>query len=178
MKCYTGGPIEFLTKDLSGDNVPFNYERLTNFLRSKNVQVLNPTKIKCQGISEIKDRKKLFEEENFEEIRRQVKIIVRKDLRCVDLSDFTITYLPSGVRTTGGTHEVILANTQRKPTLLLCPEGIKHIPAWFFGIIPLRYMFASPESLMEYLEKVDRGEEIDDRWQFVLPNLTEHETGF
>jgi hypothetical protein len=167
-----------MSADFSNKNVPFDYNELCTFLRKKQVQILDPKKIKSQGISEIKDRKKLFEEENFEEIRRQVKIIVRKDLRCIDISDFTITYLPRGVRTTGGTHEIIQSDTQRKPTLLLCPEGIKYIPTWFFGIIPLKYMFASSESLMAYLERIDNGKDLDDRWQFILPNLTEHDTGF
>jgi len=179
LRCYTAGPIEY-TFQLSDENKKFNKEKLDNFLEEKGVRVLDPRKIFFRGISEIEDRKKLMENRDFKEIRRQVKLIVRKDLRAVDISDFIIAYLPKGVRTTGTVHEIIEADRQRKPVLLLCPEGIEHIPLWFFGIIPTEYMFESLKDLTDYLEKIDTYPEPDklsDRWQFIISNLLEDETG-
>ena len=179
LRCYTAGPIEFADQ-LSEKQQAFNKEKLDNFLREKGVRVLDPKKIFFRGIAEIEDRKKLFDNKDYKEIRRQVKLIVRKDLRAVDISDFVIAYFPKGVKTTGTVHEIIEADRQRKPVLLLCPEGIRHIPLWFFGIIPVEYMFDSLKSLFEYLEKIDEYPEPDklsDRWQFIISNLMEEETG-
>jgi nucleoside 2-deoxyribosyltransferase len=172
-RCYIARPIEF------AKNKNINFTKLEKFLKLNNVKILDPKKIKFHGISEIKDRKKLFKNNNFEEIRSQMKIIVRKDLRCVDISDFIIAFLPKGVRTTGTIHEIIESDRQNKPTLLVCPEGKKYIPAWFFGIIKLEYMFNSIDELIEYLNKINSLKEIikiDDRWQFIIKDLLEKET--
>jgi hypothetical protein len=175
--CYLGCPIEFAANDYSSENVFFDKKKLVDFLYQKKVKVLDPKKISFNGVSEFNNRMELFAQKNFKEIRRQMKIIVRKDLRCVDKSDFSITYLPKGVRTTGSIHEIVNADNQKKPTLIICPEGIEHLPGWLFGIIPLEYMFDSVDDLIWYLDSVDR-EPHDDRWQFVLENMKDIETGF
>jgi len=168
-RCYMSFPIEF-----AGDDAPkiTSYkENIIVFLKSKNVKVFDPKKISFRGITEIIDRKKLFEEENYEELVRQMKIIVRKDLRCVDLSDFTIAILPKDVKTTGTIHEIIEADRQKKPVLIYCPHGLRYIPAWLFGIIPLRFMFKSLNELINYLNYIDTYDDFhelsDDRWQFL-----------
>lgn len=171
LRCYNGYPIEFMGN--SKDNIPYDKNDLHNFLKSKGVQVIDPKKVKFEGISEIQNRSQLFQSEDWDEIRRQMKIIVRKDLRCVDISDFTIFYMPKNVRTTGAIHEIIESDRQKKPTLILCPEGRKHIPTWLFGIIPWEWMFESLESLINTLDDIDKNgpSEKNERWQFILRNI-------
>jgi nucleoside 2-deoxyribosyltransferase len=178
LRCYLAGPIEY--SDSEQKNF-FDHSDLENFLVSLNVKTLNPRKISFEGISEIQDRKKFFENEDFEEIRRQMKIIVRKDLRSVDISDFVIAYLPKDVKTTGTIHEIIEGDKQQKPVLILCPEGIKHIPSWFFGILPIRYFFDSIENLKDYLKKIAYDQEFrskDDHWQFIISSLSTNKINF
>ena len=96
-----------------------------------------------------------------------MKAVVRQDLRCVDIVDFVVVYMPPGVHSTGTIHELIQADIERKPTLVVC-EDLTQLADWFFGIIPLQYMFESFEGLLEYLYLVDRGYIQDDpRWQFL-----------
>jgi len=179
LRCYLSYPIEFASSEES-----FNKEILCSFLEMKGTKILDPKKIKFDGISEIEERKQLFEDNDFKEIRKQMKKIVRKDLRCVDISDFIIALLPKDIKTTGTTHEIIESDRQRKPTLIVCPEGIKHIPIWFFGIVPVQYMFDSIEKLVEYLNFIDEHDMdcedaiFDDRWQFIINDLADESTGF
>jgi nucleoside 2-deoxyribosyltransferase len=91
---------------------------------------------------------------------------VRKDLALVDRADFIVAYLPKGVCTTGTHHEIIWANNAKKPTLLVCPQGKKYHPAWYFGFIDPQFMFGSWDELYDYLEEVDEGKHKDnDRWE-------------
>lgn len=177
LRVYIGGPIQW-EKDLnSKNNVFFDRAHLSEFLLNKNVKIFNPRKIEFKGVSELQDRKYLFDNNQFQEIRRQMKIIVRKDLRCIDISDFGIFYLPKDVKTVGTIHEIIESDRQKKPTIIICPEGKKYIPAWIFGIVPLNYMFESLDELINYLNLIDTKEEVeDDRWQFIINNITEIET--
>ncbi len=179
LRCYTAGPIEYISQ-FSNKNKAFDKKKLEKFLEEKEVRILDPKKIFFRGISEIKNRKELFDSGDYKEIRRQAKLIVRKDLRAVDISDFIIAYLPKDIKTTGTIHEIIEADRQRKPVLLVCPEGIKNIPFWLFGIIPIEYMFESLDDLIEYLEQINdypEPEKLSDRWQFIISNLKEEETG-
>lgn len=174
LRCYLAGPIEFSQNEI-------DKTELVNFLVSKKVKVLDPKKITFGGeISELKNRNELFEKEDFQTIREQMKKIVRKDLRCVDISDFIIAFLPKDVRTTGTIHEIIEADRQKKPVLIICQEGVKYIPAWVFGIVPLRYMFNSIENIINYLKYIDKIPNVhlkDERWQLILSSLLEEETG-
>ncbi len=182
LRAYIAGPIEYI--DTSQDHKQNSFKDMIRiFLESKGVQVLDPKRIGFQGISEISNRQALFAEKDYTEVRRQMKLIVRKDLRCVDISDFIIVYLPKDVRTTGSIHEIVEADRQKKPVLLLCPEGIEHIPAWLWGIIPLNYMFDSIQYLQDYLNMIDHDDNIsddktDDRWQFIVSGLVEDKTKF
>lgn len=108
------------------------------------------------------------EAESYDEVENICKKFVRKDLCIVDRSDFLMAYLPKGVPTTGTVHEIINSNNAKKPTLLVCPQGKKYIPAWYFGFIPHNNMFGSWEELYRYLREVDNGAHMDDdRWAYV-----------
>lgn len=175
LRCYLSYPIEYTEDKESLDKIIFS---ITNFLSVwAKVKVIDPRKIRHNDVSEIEDRKKLFEEKDYEEIHRQMKIIVRKDLRCVDISDFLIVILPKGIRTTGAIHESTVADWEKKPVLLFCPQGIEHIPLWLFGVFHPKYMFSEIDHLFEYLKEIDSGKKEDARWQFILRDSLDFVSG-
>lgn len=106
---------------------------------------------------------------DYETIVRITKSFVRKDLCMVDRADFVIAYLPYKVPTTGTTHEIINSNNCKKPTLLVTNHSdITHIPLWYFGFIPIEFMFAGWDSLFSYLREVDEGKHKDNnRWSYI-----------
>lgn len=105
---------------------------------------------------------------DLEGVRAVAKRFVRADLSIVDHADFLIVHLPQGVATTGTHHEIIKANEEKKPVLLVCPQGKEFLPVWYIGFMPLRMMFGSFESVYEYLSAVDGGlHQDDDRWWFI-----------
>ena len=174
LRCYFAHPIE---NHKSDDYIGEQKNTLKTFLKSRGSVFIDPKNISFHGISELLDKDEIIQEHGYEELRRQMKAIVRKDLRSVDVSDFVVGYLPKDIKTTGTIHEIIQSDNQKKPTLLVCPDGIDNLPAWFFGIIPIEYMFNSIENLIDYLNEIDKAdiEEIeDDRWQFIMNCLQFH----
>lgn len=107
-------------------------------------------------------------EKDLDGIRRVGERFVWADLSIVDHSDIVIARVPKGVPTYGTTHEIINANEQKKPVILVCPEGPEWLPSWLIGFCPLRMMFGSFEEVFDYLRRVDSGQMHDDRrWWFV-----------
>ena len=108
------------------------------------------------------------EQEDYNAVVEIASKFVRKDLCIVDRCDFLIACLPKDVPTTGTVHEIINSNNAKKPTLLVCPQGKKYIPGWYFAFIPHTNMFGSWETLYRYLRDVDAGKHMtDDRWAYV-----------
>ena len=105
---------------------------------------------------------------DFDTISQVAKNFVRKDLAMVDRADFVIAYLPKDVCTTGTHHEIIVSHNAKKPTLLVCPQGVENIPIWYFGFIPHEVMFGSWDDLYSYLDGVNSGDQKENnRWHFV-----------
>jgi len=101
---------------------------------------------------------KYKEEENWEELRKLMKKIVRQDLRQVDLSDMVIAFIDKKVYTCGTLEEVFNNERQKKLTLIISSGGKKKCPAWLFGIIHYDYIFDSDDEVVEYLVKMNNGE--------------------
>ena len=137
-------------------------------LKNFGVKVFDPTSAIGREHEQFRKQiKKVKEQCDYETLRTKMKKIVREDLRAVDLSDFVIVHYPKGCTTTGTNHEVFEADRSFKPVLVCCPQGINGLPDWYYGILPLRYMFDSWAKLHSYLEKVNKGLIEDDRWQFI-----------
>lgn len=114
------------------------------------------------------DLRKAQQNKNYKEMRKIAKKFVRKDLATVDHAHFIIAYVPYKIPTFGVTHEIICSNNNKKPTLIICPEGKELIPLWFYGFVKPKYMFGSWEDLYLYLSEVDQGKhKKDDRWSIV-----------
>jgi len=100
---------------------------------------------------------------DYAELAEKFKGIVRADLRCVDLSDVLIGYIPEGVQMCGTIHEIVVSTDSKKPTLLVVEGGRKNLSHWLWGVIPSEpheenrsgWIFDSWDALFEYLDNVD-----------------------
>ncbi len=102
-------------------------EEITPFLNSLGIIVLNPCKKPTQNGNEISDDqvilKKLQEEEQYVYLSERMREIRSIDLRMIDISDFVIARLDMEIPACGSIEEITLANKQKKPVLLWCPQG-------------------------------------------------------
>lgn len=167
-RAYLCGPI-----DRCPDDGKTWRDEISPKLKDVGVVVLNPLNKPSIGVAlEDKEnrekRKKEKRKGNFAEVTRLMKEIRNIDLRMVDMSDFLIVNLDLDVYPTGTMEEIFLANSQKKPILIMCKQGISNIPDWFFGTVPHQMFFSSWDSILIYLKGVDNGDFIDytDRWRF------------
>ena len=160
-RCYLSGPIE---NDDSGWD--WRIAPKTILKEEFKIDLFDPASDpKQQWAGVMKEAK---EAEDYAKVEEIGKKFVRKDLCIVDRSDFLIAYLPKNIPTTGTVHEIINSNNAKKPTILICTQGKKYIPAWYFGFVPHMNMFGSWEELYHYLREVDNGAHMDDdRWAYV-----------
>ena len=163
-KCYLSGPIEFD----SGPNWRISVKM--NLKQRFKIEIVDPNADPKQG--DVVKMVAARDKGDKKAIQKIMKTFVRKDLCCVDRADFLIVNLPHGVATAGTHCELNQSNDRKKPTLLVCEKGACWNPFWYFGYIPLEYIFGSWEELYQYLEKVDAGECMDDdRWAWVYKLL-------
>lgn len=109
------------------------------------------------------------DKKNYEQIEHIASNFVSKDLTMVSRSDMLVAYLPYLVPTTGTTHEIIHSHSDKKPTLLVCPQGKEFCPLWYYGFIDWRdSMFSSWEELYSFLRDVNAGKHNDKRrWKYI-----------
>lgn len=166
-KAYLSGAIEF-------DADPNHNWRIepTNVLATRfGIDVFDPFADPKQKWAPNLDKAR--KERDYVTIEQRAKSFVRKDLGKVDRQDFLIGYLPYKVPTTGTTHEIINSNNAKKPTLLVTDKGdIGYIPFWFFGFIPIEFMFPCWNALYDYLVEVDEGKHrANNRWSLVYDDV-------
>ena len=90
------------------------------------------------------------------------------DLRMIDISDFDIVRLDMEIPACGSIEEITLANKQKKPVLIWCPQGKKKLYRWIYGMLPIEHIFGDLDCLFNYLNYINSAETIDDlgRWRF------------
>lgn len=165
--CYLGGNLEN-TNDALGWRA-----LLTQKLEELGVICLDPTRQMFRGqIAETEESrlelKQWRENGEIDKIQPFMKEVVRRDLRAIDISCFTIFRLEPTKPTWGTVHEIVVAVQQRKPVLILI-DDIKQFPLWFMGIINMDYVFTNINDLIDYLRKVNSGETpIDDKYWKIL----------
>lgn len=163
---YLCGPID----EAPDDGIGYRKEimRLSKEYDLK-IKFLDPTN-KLEGLqSEVGDEQDRIERyrkrKRWKDLTEFMKLIVRADLRQVDLSDFIIAKIDKSIHMCGSYHEIILADIEKKPILAVIEGGKKNAPAWLFGILDHKFMFDSEDECVKYLDKVNRGEvRIDDKW--------------
>ena len=105
---------------------------------------------------------------NFSEVKKEMREIAAVDLRMIDIAHFVVMHMDVSAHLCGSYHEAFMAIQQKKPLLIVCEQGVNNMPSWMFGVMPVEHMFSSWEELMEYLENVDSGDDIEHhkRWRF------------
>jgi hypothetical protein len=105
---------------------------------------------------------------DFETVRKIVKKIRGIDLRMVDASTALVTNLDLERVPCGTYEESFVSNRSKKPNIIMCPQGIKQIPDWMYGVLPYQFFFDRWSQVKEYLRHIDEDEDIDtlDRWRF------------
>lgn len=160
-RCYLGGPIEH------DPNAHHNWrtEPTKVLVERFGVNLFDPfADPKQQWVPILKEARDKCDFETMTNIARD---FVSKDLIMVERSDFIVSYLPKGVPTTGTHHEIIFSSNNKKPTLLVCPQGKQHVPLWYYGFIPHTCMFGSWEDLYVYLQEVADWKHTDNRrWRY------------
>jgi hypothetical protein len=161
MYTYLSGSIDF-----SPDKGKFWRDDITPFLENMNIKVLNPLKHVFYGTDIIDTIKrplmaKMLEEERYEELREEMKMLVRCDLRCVDLSSFIVVNYDVDRHLCGTLEEIIVANKQSKPCLVVAKDK-KKLPSWLYGRFPSSHIFSSWEELKKYLTAINS----DPNYQF------------
>lgn len=163
---YLAGPIDYALDDGIGWR-----EKIKEGAKARNINlsILDPTKKFGNLKSESKEEKQLHfslkEREQYDELTKYMKQIVRQDLRQIDFCDFLIARIDTSIHACGTYHEIILADMQHKPVLLIVKGGKANTPSWLFGILDHNLIFDSEDNLLDFLDNVNNGKVIlDDRW--------------
>ena len=160
-KCYLSGPIE-------NDDPNHNWRiEPTKVLSERfGVKVFDPfSDPKQQWVPTLV---KARDERDYETMATVARDFVSKDLIEVEQANFLVGYLPKGVATTGTHHEIIFSSNNKKPTLLVCPQGKQHVSLWYYGWIPHTCMFGSWDDLYVYLQEVADWKHADNRrWRYL-----------
>lgn len=153
---YLAGPIHHI------DDCNSWRDKLTPHLEEMGVIVQNPCKKTIDNhscINEDKEKlKELILKENFLEVKKVFFPILKADLRCVDVSHFIIFMYSPKTRQVGSTHELIMANLQKKPILLYYPrEEIADFNPWIACLVKAQHIFSSWDLMIDYLKQVNNG---------------------
>lgn len=179
-RCYLAGAI-----DRVGDRGIGWREEITPHLHNLGITVFNPiTKPSEVGLEDENShvfKKKLKQQNRYDELNGFMKTIRSVDLRLVDISDFLIVNLDLETHPCGTYEEIFWANRQKKPIIIHMVQGKENAPDWLFGTIPHQMIYSNWRDLYNYLEHINTSESIHtyNRWYF-FKNLnievrTEHE---
>lgn len=143
---------------------------ITPFLESLGVVVFNPLTKPISLGKEDEDTHRLKEQlkkdKDYDTLSSIMKTIRCTDLRLVDISDFLIVYLDLDVHPCGTYEELFWANRQKKPIIVMIPQGKEEAPDWLFGTIPHQMIFSCWDAVKDYLLYINHWKEIKtlDRW--------------
>ena len=168
-KCYMVGPMD---RDREGGKVW--RADLEPFLKTLGVIPLNPYNkplLDEEGLEDDENFEivsKAIEEQDYDTIEERMKPIRHVDLRMVDEASFLFVYLDLDKSPCGSYEEIYLANRQRKPVVVVCPQGKCKVPPWLVGTIPHQMMFDTIEEAKDYLSGVSHDVYVQNygRWRF------------
>lgn len=145
----------------------------SKFLNKIKVGVFDPTAKPSGFVNETKDSveflNKLKEEGDYGTLSKVMKKIVSIDLHYLDLSNFVVAYLDLDVRLTGSITEITYAALEKKPIIIICPQGKAKLPNWLYGMCDHRLFFDDIESSKQYINKVNNNKIFisAERWRFI-----------
>ena len=154
---YLAGPIHACKDDGIGWR-----NMITPFLEKFELDVVDPCKMTINGVGEVKDDKKkiidLIKAGKFLEAKEQFYPIVRKDLRCVDRSDFIICVYDPTLHMCGTLHELVIAHQQRKPIFLYFDKkNIEKVNPWILTFVKASWIFTDWQEMLDQLKEIDAG---------------------
>ncbi len=171
--CYLAGPIDKCPEYGKGWR-----SDITPFLENLGVRVIDPKNkpivcdldlARAENDDVIKKKHRLLAEGKYDEFARGIKQIRNIDLRFVDKSDFLVVNYDLSIPMCGTMEEIFLANREKKPIILMCPQGKAQISPWLFGALKHKLFFDSWNDVKKYLNKIHTNKKIDDlngRWVF------------
>lgn len=145
---------------------------ITPILNSFGVQVFNPlnkpTNLGSEDELVVAKKKRLKEEQKYQELSLLMREIRSVDLRMVDISDFLIVNLDLNTHPCGTLEEIFWANRQKKPILVRMEQGKINAPDWLFGTLPHEFIFDNWDAMVKYLESINASYMNDNhkRWCF------------
>lgn len=171
-KCYLIGAIEY------DSSASLWRDEIKNQLHDLNILFLDPTdkpfveKINEDDVFKA-NLKKYRERGNHKQLHRIMSQIRREDLSLVDKSDFTIHYLDLDKITCGSWEEWFLSIKIKRPSFLVCKQGISKIPLWCYGCVDSGYFFDNFNDLYELIRGLDSGIIPLDlkRWKLLAPEF-------
>ncbi len=130
------------------------------------------------GIEDTENRRLINQYKNkgeFDKVKEAMNPVRHIDLRMVDWSHWLIVYLDLDVHPCGTYEELFIANRQKKPIIVMCKQGKKHIPNWLFAVLPHEMMFGSWRNVYKYVHEVDSAEIVKthNRWLFYKDGYNE-----
>jgi hypothetical protein len=137
-------------------------EEITPKLKQFGLEVIDPCKQTLNGLGEVGQDKEFFKnmilEKDFKKVKDAFFPILKKDLRCVDISHFIIVNYTPSIRHIGTIHELVLANIEKKPILLYYPpEEIADFNPWMACLVKEQHIFDNWDTMLEYIKQVDLG---------------------
>jgi hypothetical protein len=147
-------------------------QEITPFLHNLGIGVFDPTNKPSIWISESEDEvnhlNELKKRSKFDALSHIMKKIVSIDLHFLDLSNFVIAHLDFNVRITGSITELTYAALEKKPIIVICPQGKENIPNWLFGLLDHDKFFISLDKATEYIEAVNQLDvRVFPQWRFI-----------
>lgn len=119
---------------------------------------------------ESRENRKVYKQnENYQELSKEVRIIRHVDLRLVDRADFIICYLDTSIHMCGTYEELFWANRLKSPIIVVCPQGKQNIPDWLFGTLKEEFFFSNFEDALKYIDYIDSSDNPEHlgRWLFI-----------
>lgn len=175
MQFYTAGPMQYQAWD---KGIAWR-DKVKAFLSERKAFMISPLDKPTTDLEVLEtdeDRNfiaRLKENEDYDELRRIMKKVVRSDLRISDNCAGTIAQIDTSIHTCGTYHEIVNASNQHKPIMLFVNGGKNKAPDWIYGIVPHQTIFGSLDDLLAHLDRVDRNCEtpeelkVSNRWVFL-----------
>lgn len=157
-RCYLAGPIDRAADSGAGWRNDIRPE-----LEKLGVNVFDPLHKPINLGLEDDDSRSVRKDwkalEDYDQLAKQMKLIRNVDLRMVDITDFIIANIDMSIPMCGTYEEIFLANKQKKPIIVRCPQGKKALPDWLFGTLPHQMMFGTWDEAIKYIKAVNNRED-------------------
>lgn len=168
-RAYLVGPM-----DRVKDNGVGWRRSLAPWLREQGIVVLDPTdkpilNLDTPGVAREENsyKKKLRDANEWAALGEFMSKIRNVDLRLIDISDFIIAKLDMDAKMCGTWEEIITANREKKPVLIVIEGGIAAAPDWLIGMLKthLDYFHGSIKDLKIKIAGYNDGSiPMDKRW--------------